>query len=337
MWAHILGTERVGLDDNFFDLGGDSLTAMKLIAAIEQVMGRGLTVAALFQAPTIRQFAAFLDKYDPAWEPNVVPVQGTGSKPPFFCVEAGPRYLTLAQRLGTDRPFLGLLCPNGLATSIEARAEYSVKLIRAVQPIGPYFVGGWCAAGLIAYETAQQLQAQGQEVALLVLFDAVNPGRLDELSVVQVMFVLAGEFCRKIWFHLRWMTRLEYGHLPTYFLERLKNVWHTLIRRTWPARVSRKFLRSVLTREPPNLYAMGRRYRAKPYNGRVVLFRRSLRAISKYLDWKLAWGGVIAGEFDVVEIQGGHDDMFNEPGVQRTAATLTAYLRDHSPANVTPD
>jgi thioesterase domain-containing protein len=70
-------------------------------------------------------------------------------------------------------------------------------------------------------------------------------------------------------------------------------------------------------------------YRPKAYNGRVVLFRRSLRAIGKYLDWKLGWGGVITGELDVVEIEGGHDDMFNEPGVQRTAAALTAYLRDH--------
>jgi thioesterase domain-containing protein len=222
-----------------------------------------------------------------------------------------------------------LLHPDSIATSIEATAEYSVKLIRAVQPSGPYFVGGWCAAGLIAYEIAQQLQVQGQEVALLVLFDSVNPGRLDGLSVMHLMFVQADELCRKICFHLLSMTRLEFGHLPAYFLERLQNVWHTLTRRTWPARVSREFLRSVLRREPPNMYAMGRRYRPKPYNGRVVLFRRSLRAISKYLDWKLGWGGVIAGELDVVEIQGGHDDMFNEPGVQRTAATLAAYLRDH--------
>ena len=329
MWAHILGTERVGVDDNFFEIGGDSLTAMKLIAAIEQVTGKRLTVAVLFQAPTIRRLVAFLEQYDPAQQPKVVPIQSKGSKSPFFCVDAGPRYLRLAQRLDTDRPFLGLLHPDSIATSIEATAEYSVKLIRAVQPSGPYFVGGWCAAGLIAYEIAQQLQVQGQEVALLVLFDSVNPGRLDGLSVMHLMFVQADELCRKICFHLLSMTRLEFGHLPAYFLERLQNVWHTLTRRAWPARVSREFLRSVLRREPPNMYAMGRRYRPKPYNGRVVLFRRSLRAISKYLDWKLGWGGVIAGELDVVEIQGGHDDMFNEPGVQRTAATLAAYLRDH--------
>jgi oxalate---CoA ligase len=328
MWAHIIGTERVGLDDNFFEIGGDSLTAMELVAAIEQVTGQGLTVAALFQAPTIKQLAAFLERYDPERQPYVVPIQSKGSKPPFFCVDAGPGYLSLARRLGTERPFLGLLHPNALATSIEAIAEFSVKLIRAVQPSGPYFVGGWCSAGLIAYEVAQQLLAQGQEVALLVLFDSVNPGRLDELSVVRVIFVLTDELCRKIWFHLRSMTRLEFGDVPAYFLERLKNVWHTLTRRTWPARVGMEFLRPVLRNEPREMYAMGRRYRPKPYKGRILLFRRSLRPISRYLDWQLSWAGVVAGEIDVVEIQGGHDGMFKEPGVKQTAAALTACLRD---------
>ena len=79
----------------------------------------------------------------------------------------------------------------------------------------------------------------------------------------------------------------------------------------------------------PASYLIGRRYGPKPYNGRVVLFRRNLRAISKHLDWKLGCGEVIAGKLDVVEIHGGHEGMFNEPGVQRTAATLAVCLRDH--------
>jgi acyl-CoA synthetase (AMP-forming)/AMP-acid ligase II/thioesterase domain-containing protein/acyl carrier protein len=329
MWAHIIGKERVGLDDNFFEIGGDSLAAMELIAAIEQVTGQKLTIAALFQAPTIKQLAALVERYDPGGESYVVPLQGKGSKPPFFCVDAGPRYLSLAQRLGPDRPILGLIHSNAIATSIEAMAEFSVKSIRAVQPDGPYFVGGWCTGGLIAYEIAQQLLGQGQDVALLVLFDAVNPGRLDGLSIMRALFVQADEFCRKIWFHLRSMTRLEFGDLPAYFLERLKNVWHTLTRRTWAARAGMKMLHPVLRRQPPSMYLMGRRYRPKPYTGQVLLFRRSLRPISRYLDWQLGWAGVINGQIDVVEIRGGHSDMFDKPGVQLTAAALAAYLQGH--------
>jgi acyl-CoA synthetase (AMP-forming)/AMP-acid ligase II/thioesterase domain-containing protein/acyl carrier protein len=325
IWARIIGTERVGLDDNFFEIGGDSLAAMELIAAIQQVTGRRLTIAALFEAPTIRLLAAFVERHDPEWQPYVVPLQGKGSKPPMFCVHAGARYLSLAQLLGPDQPFLGLLHPNAVATSIEAMAEFSVKSIRAVQPEGPYFVGGWCSAGLIAYEIAQKLSMQGQEVALLTLFDTVNPGRLDELSVLQVPFVLADESFRKIRLHLRHISRIDFRKVPAYVRERLKNAWHTLTRRTLPARVSMELLRTVLG-EPTDMYMLGRRYRPKPYNGRVVLFRRSLRPISRYLDGQLGWGRVITREIDVVEIQGGHDGMFVEPGVWRTAAIVGGVL-----------
>src|SRR5262249_22584657 len=204
--------------------------------------GKGLTIAALFEAPTIKQLVAFIEQDHPGWLPHVVPIQGKGSRPPFFCVEAGPDYLSLTRRLGTDQPFLGLLYLNILPTSLEAVAEFNVRSIRAVQPEGPYFIGGWCTAGLTAYEMAQQLRARGQEVALLVLFDTINPGRLDKLSAIQAIFVRADEFCRKIWFHLRMMTRLKFGDLRTYFLERLKGVWRTLLKRTWLSRVTAKIV-----------------------------------------------------------------------------------------------
>jgi len=75
MWAHIIGTERVGLHDNFFDIGGDSLAAVDLIAGMEQVTGRRLTIAAaLFQAPTIKQLTTFINQPDPEWQPYVVPI-----------------------------------------------------------------------------------------------------------------------------------------------------------------------------------------------------------------------------------------------------------------------
>jgi oxalate---CoA ligase len=321
MWTRILGIKQIGLHDNFFEIGGDSLAAMELIAGIEQVTGRSLTISALFEAPTIKQLAAFIAQDHPGWLPYVVPLQTIGSRPPFFCVDAGPAYLNLARRLGSDQPFLGLLHLG--STSVEAMAKFCVKSIRAVQPEGPYFVGGWCTAGLIAYEIAQQLKAQDQEVGLLVLFDAVNPGRLDKLSAMQRIFVQADENYRKVWFHLRSMTRLKFGDAPAYLLERLKNVWLTLTRRTWLSRARARFVRP---HDPPDMHFLGMRYRPRPYHGQVLLFRRSLRAVSRHLDAKLSWGSVIIGEFNVVEIQGGHGDMLCEPGVQHTAAELTARL-----------
>src|SRR5262245_46909565 len=105
-------------------------------------------------------------------------------------------------------------------------------------------------------------------VALLVLFDAVNPGRLDGLSMMHAVLVRTDEFLRKIWFHLRSMTRLEFGELRAYFLERLWNFWHTLTRRTWAARVGTKVFPPSLRSELPNMYFVGQRYRPKPYTGR---------------------------------------------------------------------
>jgi oxalate---CoA ligase len=175
---------------------------------------------------------------------------------------------------------------------------------------------------------AQQLQAQDQEVALLVLFDTINPGRLDTLSGIQAIFVRIDGFYRKIWFHLRSMTQLQFGDVPIYLLERLRNVW-VITRRTRLSRAAAKFVRPVLPDDPYHiLYHIGMRYRPKTYHGRVLLFRRSLRPISRYLDEKLGWSGLIAGEFNVVEIQGGHMDMFCELQVQNTAAKMVECLRD---------
>jgi oxalate---CoA ligase len=109
MWARIIGTERVGLHDNFFEIGGDSLAAMELIEGIEQVTGRSLTIAALFDAPTIRQLATSIEQNDPELQTYVVAIQGAGSLPPFFCVDAGPRYLSLARHLtGAHRPLISI-------------------------------------------------------------------------------------------------------------------------------------------------------------------------------------------------------------------------------------
>ena len=332
MFTQIIGIEKISLNDNFFDIGGDSLAAMELIGAIEQVTGKGLTIAALFEAPTVRQLAALIERNEHESQSYVVSIQSAGSKPPFFCVDAGPRYLNLVRHMGAGRPFLGLLYPNGIATSIESISEFCVKSITAVQPEGPYFVGGWCTAGLIAYEIAQQLREQGQEVALLVLLDAVNPARLAELSTVAKILILADESRRKILFHLRSMTQLELERVPAYFIERLKNLWHTLTRRVWPARMTREFVLPILSHRPSDEHLVGRRYRPKPYNGRVVLFRRGLRAVSKYLDWNLGWADLIVGELNVIEIQGGHGDMLDGPQVVCTAVKLARYLNDPPPS-----
>ena len=181
IWAELLGVRPVSVTDNFFDLGGHSLLVARLLVRIEQLFAKQLSMATLFQAPTIRQLAVVLENRVLS-ATQVIPVQPAGSLPPFFCIGAGPLFRPLALRLGTDRPFLSLM-PSGLPElkqssapcRLEQIADSLTTSILEYQREGPYYLGGWSDSGVLAYETARQLMAKGHEVALLVMFDSPNP------------------------------------------------------------------------------------------------------------------------------------------------------------------
>ncbi len=189
LWQEVLGKKGFGINENFFDLGGHSLLIAKLLLRIEQRFGRRLSLADVFQSPTVRQLSAILDRRrDPVQHPAVVPVQPRGSRPPLFWVRGGSFLLPLARRLGTDQPLLGIHLPPAdagkLATpyTLEDIARALIVRMREVQADGPYYVAGLCVNGVIAYEIARQLTAQGHEVALLGLFDAQNPAFYQDFS-----------------------------------------------------------------------------------------------------------------------------------------------------------
>jgi phthiocerol/phenolphthiocerol synthesis type-I polyketide synthase E len=184
IWQELLGIDSIGVDQNYFDLGGDSSLAVHLFLQIERVFKVKLPLATLFDAPTINELAQVLrsEAAPSGWSP-LVAIRAAGSRPPFFCVHgAGGNvliYRDLARRLGADQPFYGLQCPGldgscAPLTRIEDMAARYVKEIRKTQPHGPYFLGGYCLGGIIAFEIAQQMHVQGERVALLALFDTTN-------------------------------------------------------------------------------------------------------------------------------------------------------------------
>jgi thioesterase domain-containing protein/aryl carrier-like protein len=189
IWEDLLQVHPIGIRDNFFELGGHSLLAMRLINRIKQASGKELPLSTLFAGATIEQVAQVLLQEEQketqgGTRTPLLPVQTGGSKRPFFFLhgqwEGGAFYsLELARALGPEQPFY-LLEPykfDGLAVppSIEEMATAHLEVMRSVQPEGPYMFGGWCNGGLIAYEMARQLHAQGQSVDLLVLMDADAP------------------------------------------------------------------------------------------------------------------------------------------------------------------
>jgi thioesterase domain-containing protein/acyl carrier protein len=184
LWQQVLEVPKIGIHDNFFDVGGHSLKAAQLFFLLEQVYGRRLPLATLFQAPTIAELASVLsrEQWVPPWQ-SLVAIQPSGTAMPIFMVPGvGGNVLVFAQLaklLGVDQPFFGLQARglNGKEapfTSVPEMARHYIGEIRTVRPHGPYIVLGLCTGGLIAYEMAQQLREQG-ETATLVMMDTWHP------------------------------------------------------------------------------------------------------------------------------------------------------------------
>ena len=180
LWETIIGVHPIARGDNFFEIGGTSLMAVRLFAQIEKSFGRKIPLAALFKSPTVEQLAQILrnDEHSTAWS-CVVPFQSSGSRPPLFTVHGHTGevlfYSHLARNLGADQPFYALqsrgLTGADAHLTIEEMATDYVREIRTVQPNGPYFLAGYCFGGRIAFEMALQLREHGERVAFLGVFD----------------------------------------------------------------------------------------------------------------------------------------------------------------------
>jgi amino acid adenylation domain-containing protein len=195
LWSEILKVSEVERLDNFFDLGGTTTEASRMIKELKTINGTNATIAELRKAPTVAEFAALTQGR--STRSSLVPLNTSGTNTPFFCV-AGPGglalgFLPLSRQLGREQPFYGLQAHGierrGLPdfTLGQATTRYT-KLIREVQPHGPYLIGGHSYGGAVALKVAQHLKAQGEDVALLVIFDTILPSRmsgLDEAATYQ--------------------------------------------------------------------------------------------------------------------------------------------------------
>ncbi|MFD5810515.1 alpha/beta fold hydrolase, partial [Rhodococcus aetherivorans] len=185
-FAQVLGLAQVGIDDSFFDLGGNSLDATRVCDRLGAALGTTVPVIQLFSAPTPVALAARIEAADTAGQPDSpfavrLPLRTEGDGAPLFCVHPAAGlawcYAGLAAQLAPGRPVYGLQSPHleGLEDAPETIAAYAeryVDEIRAVQPGGPYHLLGWSLGGFIAHAVAARLRETGEEVALLALLDA---------------------------------------------------------------------------------------------------------------------------------------------------------------------
>ena len=191
IWEQVLEINPISIKDNFFDIGGYSLLAVRVFNAIREATGKSLPLATLFQASTIEELAAVMRKGEERKDSSVlVSIQPKGTRTPFFCVHGQYGnvllFADLARHLGEDQPFyafqsMGLKEGETPLKRVEIMAATYIEEMRSVQPSGPYLLGGLCFGGLIALEMARQLRIDGEEVGLVALLDMlprVIPGLL---------------------------------------------------------------------------------------------------------------------------------------------------------------
>jgi len=332
IWAAVLGVPRVGVDDNFFELGGTSLSAVRMFAEIQHISGRSLPVATLFRAPTVKQLVEVLTQEGaPTSWPTLVPIQPAGSRPPFFFIHAGfghvLRYRHLARHLGRDQPFYGLqqVGLDGVRpvhTRIEDMAAHYVHEIRAFQPEGPYFVGGYSLGGLIVYEVARQFCEQGHRVALVASVAPLfgnNPTRIRS----EVAFLR-----RRIQFHLDNLMEVGIGGAPGYVADRLARRFSRLGGRPSPPAPSRPDL-SALPSVIREVHELNRHaalnYFPQPYPGRLTLFlARRLDAMGR-VEYRVP-SGLAAGGIELHKVPGDHTTIIDEPCVRVLARKIRACI-----------
>jgi amino acid adenylation domain-containing protein len=335
LWQQVLEVPKIGIHDNFFDLGGHSLKAAQLFFLLEQVYGRHLPLATLFQAPTIAELASVLsrEQWVPPWQ-SLVAIQPSGTAIPVFMVPGvGGNVLIfakLARLLGLDQPFYGLQARglDGIEApfiSVPEMARHFIAEIRTLRPQGPYVVVGLCTGGLIAYEMAQQLLVQGEAVTLVVM-DTWHP--------------ISYRAHRHKWPMRLW--------LPLFIFWRTMGNIHVLLRmpmKDWRPFVQRKserlssFLRSRTTED--ELFVESQvervrqstrqavaRYAVRKYPGRILNIVASKRNVAKTLiDTRYVWAELAGGGSQTVHIAAADSGLLlTSPHVEEVSGQLQAFL-----------
>jgi thioesterase domain-containing protein/acyl carrier protein len=334
IWEEILGVPSIGFDENYFDLGGDSSLAVQLFAQIEKVFRVKLPLATLFEAPTIEELARILRPETAAsgWS-SLVTIQPAGSRPPLFCMHPHGGnvliYRDLSRHLGSDQPFYGLQsqgldgrCPP--LTRIEDMAAQYMKEIRAVQPHGPYFLGGYCLGGAIAFEVAQQLRAKGEHTALLALFDTMNWSKVRPPSIWDATYHIG----QRSAFHVANFLSLDSESKAHFFSEKVHAlrsrlpVWGSMLLSRFPINsreaVSESRVLGQIWQANEHAHL---NYIPQPYPGKVTDFR-PLKQYRGLHNPDLKWDRLAEGGEEVVVLPVNAPSMLFEPFVKHLAAAL---------------
>lgn len=329
LWEKLLKRENVGVTDNFFDVGGHSLLAVRLVHEIESEFDQRMDLASLFLAPTIEGIARTLSKEGDPSSSAVVPLRTGGDRPPLFCICGVALYNQLARQLDTDQPVYAIFLEMELQAmeaeqrgedavdflSVEEIAMAYVEAIRSVQPTGPYYLCGVSFGGTIAFEIAQQLCAAGEEIGLVALFDT-SRGKTSRNS--------AWHRIARHWTHIR---RFGPGYIAELMTHKLRTLTSPKVDTIDSAAREEEALQALQGIRTKLYLQASRRYVAHPYSGKLSLFRAQDRPVWETdTDPLLGWGDIANGELEVTDVPGSHIGMLEMPNVAEWAGKLSEDL-----------
>jgi aspartate racemase len=351
IWEEVFQIRPLSIHDDFFRLGGHSLLAVRLFAEIERMTGFKLPLTAIFRARTVMEIAQLLRRERVLISGNsLVPIRPDGSRPPLFCIHGlfGGIFFfyDLVHHLEPHQPVYGLQSSGfdeGRPTHdrIGDMAAHYIQAMRTVQPEGPFFLCGFSLGGIIAFEIAHQLQAQGHQVALVALLDTCVSCLPNYLKSPLPWPVLIRH---KIWsvkkaaqFHwgkipflslVRRRTSHRPNHRlnpreclptmaghPTSFLQQMGAI-ETAVNDAPPVP---DYLEGVIT---ANLTAV-KHYIPQTYSGKVTLFRATSKPVQSFDPLTYGWAALVVGGVEVLEVPGTHLTLLKEPHVQHLAASLS--------------
>jgi acyl-CoA synthetase (AMP-forming)/AMP-acid ligase II/thioesterase domain-containing protein len=343
IWSRILRVPKIGRNDDFFDLGGDSLSVALMLTEVQTALGVEETAQFdhidFFDQPTIATLARSLTEASAQQKTGewggsrILSFRSRGSGTPLFCFPASdrdPYYLRHLPKCLPDRPF-HVVCPPGPVSrnrlmKMEELARLALGAIRSVQPRGPYLLGGHCYGGVVAFEAARQLQSAGEQIAKLLLFDVPAPGYpkvgrswrryvKESLGFLQDLARGEGEASNEILRHLRWLRRIFFRRVGGRASRAL-------------AAVGSDALLAGREEKELNGMALGE-YVPASFTAPIVHFIAKDEPVSTKVldDPRLAWREVACGGLEVRTVAGDHNSLFTADHAPALAAQLEPLLR----------
>jgi acetoacetyl-CoA synthetase len=335
IWERLLQRSPIGADENFFDLGGDSLLAITLFLEIAKATGRDLPITTIYEAPTIAELAATLERdATPQFSPLVLVKAGDDDLPPLFIAHGlGGNVMEifpLAKRVQSPRPIYAIQAKGvdggGVPHErVEDMAQLYLDAIRKVQPHGPYFLVGYSFGGLVALEMAQRLSAEGETIAFLGMLDTYPHPRFWPVACrVGVLARLARR-------HAVALMHMAFGEIAPFLKERLArlSIYFGLRsanpRNAGTSRSSQPSLQLVFD------YAdvAWTRYRPRLYDGNITFLRPEI--CLRFPHDPLTMWGKLARKLDIRTVPGDHISMVKER-VDGLASALSNCLYDAAPS-----